>query len=82
MINDVSDYTVFATFEDRTAAEIACALLTDASIHADEPEGADGRWTVTLRGMTADVSARSEVILRSARARTVEVMMHEPQRAA
>jgi hypothetical protein len=29
---------VSATFDDRVSAEIACALLSDASIRSDEPE--------------------------------------------
>ena len=45
MKQDLSPVTVLATFSDRVSAEIACALLSEASIHSGEPEPAeDGTW--------------------------------------
>ncbi|HET9068698.1 MAG TPA: hypothetical protein VFN28_08630, partial [Amaricoccus sp.] len=78
---------VVASFEDRTAAEIACALLADASIRPGGPTAAgDGTWCVELRGVSRDLSARAEVILRCARARETRVVREErrpgPERAA
>jgi hypothetical protein len=78
MKDDAPAYAVRASFDDRIAAEIACALLGDASIRSDEPEAAtDGTWSVELRGVTSDLSARAQVILRSARARDTRVVVEE-----
>jgi hypothetical protein len=79
MKDDVPALAVVASFDDRVAAEIACALLADASIHPDEPEAeTNGTWSVGLRG-TREHLARAEVILRSARARdTRTVVTREP----
>jgi len=76
MKEDVPPLAVVASFDDRIAAEIACALLADASIHPDEPEAdTNGSWSVELRGVTPDLSARAEVILRSARARDTRIVV-------
>jgi hypothetical protein len=76
-------FAVLAFFENRTAAEIACALLADASIRSDEPEAAgDGGWCVGLRGAGPEVSERAEVILRRAGARSTCVAIRERQQAA
>jgi hypothetical protein len=83
MKDDVPALVVLAIFGDRIAAEIACALLADASIRSDEPEAAaDGTWSIELRGVSPDLSARAEVILRSARARETRIVADERQKAA
>ena len=82
MKQDVPPVTVLATFDDRVSAEIACALLSEASIHSGEPEPAeDGTWLVSVRGVHPDLAARTEVILRSARAREITIASHEEQTA-
>jgi hypothetical protein len=74
MEQDMPPVTVLATFNDQEGAEIACALLVDASIQSGEPEiTEDGSWLVSVRNVRPDVAGRAEVILRSARAR--ETMM-------
>ena len=74
MKQDVPPVTVLATFDDRVSAEIACALLSEASIHSGEPEPAeDGTWLVSVRGVHPDLAGRAEVILRSARARETTI---------
>lgn len=82
-MNDVPSLSVLACFGDRIAAEIACALLADASIRCDEPTAAvDGGWRIELRGLAPVLSARAEVILRRAGAMGTEVMVEERQSAA
>jgi hypothetical protein len=82
VIRDLAARNVLASFDNRIAAEIACALLADASLRSDEPEAArDGSWRIALRDVSPDLSARAEVILRSARARETLVVPDEPQRA-
>ena len=82
MQQDLPPVTVLATFNDRVSAEIACALLSDASIHSDEPEPADdGSWLVIVRGVHPDLAGRAEVILRSARAREIMVARDARQTA-
>ena len=70
MKQDSSPVTVLATFSDRVSAEIACALLSETSIHSGEPEPAeDGTWLVSVHGLHPEIAGRAEVVLRSARAR-------------
>ena len=74
MKQDSSPVTVLATFSDRVSAEIACALLSEASIHSGEPEPAeDSIWRVSVRGVHPDLARRAQVILRSARARETTI---------
>jgi hypothetical protein len=74
MKQDSSPVTVLATLSDRVSAEIACALLSEASIHSGEPEPAeDGTWLVSVRGVHPEIAGRAEVILRSARARETTI---------
>ena len=81
MRQDLPPVTVLATFNDRVSAEIACALLSEASIHSGEPEPAqDGTWLASVR-VHPDLAARTEVILRSARAREITIASHEKQTA-
>jgi len=71
---DLPPLTVLATFNDRVSAEIACALLSDASIHSGEPEpAAAGTWLVSVRGVHPDLADRTEVVLKSAGVREVKV---------
>ena len=80
MKQDSSPVTVLATFSDRVSAEIACALLSEASIHSGEPEPAeDGTWLVSVRGVHPEIAGRAEVILRSARARETTIASGEQQ---
>ena len=82
MKQDLPPVTVLATFNDRVSAEIACALLSEASIHSGEPEPAqDGTWLASVRGVHPDLAGRTEVILRSARAREITIASHEQQTA-
>ena len=82
MKQDSSPVTVLATFSDRVSAEIACALLSDASIHSGGPEPAqDGTWLASVRGVHPDLACRTEVILRSAGAREITIASHEKQTA-
>ncbi len=70
MQRSVSPVTMLATFDDRISAEIACALLSEGSIHPDEPEAADnGTWLVCVRRVDPDLAGRARVILNSAGAR-------------
>jgi hypothetical protein len=74
--------TVLATFNDRISAEVACALLSEASIHSGEPEPAeDGTWRVSVRRVHPELAGRAEVILRSARARETTIASGEQQAA-
>ena len=74
MKQDLPPVTVLATFNDRVSAEIACALLSEASIHSGEPEPAeDGTCLVSVRGVHPDLADRAEVILRTARARETTI---------
>ena len=74
MKQDLPPVTVLATFSDRVSAEIACALLSEASIHSGEPEPAeDGTWLVSVRRVHPELAGRAEVILRSARARETTI---------
>jgi hypothetical protein len=58
---------VSATFDDRVSAEIACALLSDASIRSDEPEAVgEAAWGVRVGALHPDLARRAEVILRRA----------------
>lgn len=69
MHHHVPGVTVLATFDDLTAAEIACGLLADGSLTPDAPELAGvGRWRVQLRGLTPDLANRASVVLKRARA--------------
>ena len=78
MKQDVPPVTVLATFDDRVSAEIACALLSEASINSGEPEPAeDGTWLVNVRGVHPDLAGRAEV--RSARARETTIASDEEQ---
>ena len=80
MKQDLPPLTVLATFNDRVSAEIACALLSEASIHSGEPEPAeDGTWLGSVRGVHPDLAGRTEVILRSARAREITIASDEQQ---
>ena len=81
MKQDLPPVTVLATFNDRVSAEIACALLSEASLHSGEPEPADdGTWVASVRGVHPDLAGRAEVILRSARARDITTASDEQQR--
>ena len=83
MNHHVPAFIVRASFEDRNAAEIACALLADASLCPNEPEAATkGTWSVELRGAALDLSLRAEVILRCAGARSTSVVLDERAKAA
>ena len=74
MKQDLPPVTVLATFSDRVSAEIACALLSEASIQSGEPEPAEeGTWLVSVRGVHPELAGRAEVILRSARARETTI---------
>ena len=74
--------TVLATFTDRVSAEIACALLSEASIHSGGAERApDGTWRASVRGVDPDLAARTKVILKSARAREITIASAEQQTA-
>ena len=74
---------VLATFDNKISAEIACALLSDASICADEPEAVkDGRWRVRVRSLQPKLAERAEVILRRARARDTMITIDEQRTAA
>ena len=80
MKQDLPPVTVLATFNDRVSAEIACALLSEASLHSGEPEPADdGTWVASVRGVHPDLAGRAEVILRSARARDITTASDEEQ---
>jgi hypothetical protein len=80
MEQGLSPVTVLATFNDRVSAEIACALLAEASIHSDEPEAAeDGSWLVSVRRVHPDLAGRAKVILKSARARETTIASNERQ---
>ena len=82
MKHDVPLLAVSATFDDRVSAEIACALLSDASIRSDEPEAVDeATWGVRVGVLHPEVARRAEVILRSAGARA-PVMIGGRQTAA
>ena len=82
MKQDLPPVTVLATFNDRVSAEIACALLSEASIHSGEPEPAeDGTWLVSVRGVHPELAGRAEVILRSARARETTIASDAQQTA-
>ena len=71
---------VVATFDDWVSAEIACALLSEASIHSGEPERAeDGTFLVSVRGVHPDLAGRAVVVLRSARARKTIIASDEQQ---
>ena len=57
MKQDLPPVTVLATFNDWVSAEIACALLSEASIHSGEPEPAeDGTCLVSVRGVHPDLA--------------------------
>jgi hypothetical protein len=80
MKQDLPPVTVLATFNDRVSAEIACALLSEASLHSGEPEPADdGTWVASVRGVHPDLAGRAQVILRSARARDITTASDEQQ---
>jgi hypothetical protein len=80
MKQDLPPLTVLATFNDRVSAEIACALLSEASIHSGEPERAeDGTFLVSVRGVHPDLAGRAAVVLRSARARKTIIASDEQQ---
>ena len=82
MKQNLPPVTVLATFNDRVSAEIACALLSEASIHSGEPEPVqDGTWLASVRGVHPDLAGRTEVILKSARAREIMIASHETQTA-
>jgi hypothetical protein len=82
MKHDLPQLAVSATFDDRVSAEIACALLSDASIRPDEPEALDdATWAVRVAILHPDLARRAEVILRSAGARAA-VMIGGRQTAA
>ena len=71
MKHEVPQLAVSATFDDRVSAEIACALLSEASIESDEPEAVDGSgWGIRVEVTHPDLAKRAEVILRSAGARS------------
>jgi hypothetical protein len=82
MQQDLPTVTVLAIFNDQVSAEIACALLSEASIHSDEPQATDdGSWLVSVRSVHPNFADRAEVILRSARARETTIARNGRQTA-
>ena len=82
MSHDLPALSVLGVFDDPVSAEIACALLSEASIRSDEPEAAESRsWRVWVRSVKPDLAARAEVILRSARARATTITGDDEQTA-
>jgi hypothetical protein len=80
MKQDLPTVTVLATFNDRVSAEIACALLSEASIHSGEPEPEeDGTWLVSVRRVYPDLAGRTKVILKSSQAREITIANDEQQ---
>ena len=76
--NERSCVTVQATFQDFVDAEIACALLSDASLQAGEPEAVGlKRWLVQVGGITPALARRAEAVLRSARASETRIVVIE-----
>jgi hypothetical protein len=70
MESNSGEATLVATFRDRHAAEVACALLHDAAIASEEPRlgvgGAEGGYCVTVADLRPEVRDRARVILRNA----------------
>ena len=82
MKQDLPPVTVLATFNDWVSAEIACALLSEASIHSGSPSPRrTAPGLVSVRGVHPDLAGRAEVILRSARAREITIASDEQQTA-
>jgi len=83
MRDNLPALAVLATFADKTAAEIACALLTEASISPDEPEEIEGSgWSVAVRSLQHKQAERAEVIVRSAGAHHTRTTTDDCERAA
>jgi hypothetical protein len=62
MKQDLPPLVVLATFNDQISAEIACALLSEASIHSGESEPVeDGTWRVSVRGVHPDLAGRAQL---------------------
>jgi hypothetical protein len=76
--HESSTVTVEATFHDHVAAEIASALLTDASLLADEPHAIGIKWRVQVSGLTPTMARRAEAILRTAGAIHVQMVVSKP----
>jgi len=75
---DTQTLAVQATFKDCIAAEIACAILSEASLDADEPEATGLRsWLVRVRGLTPSLARRAEAVLRRAGATDAKVISNE-----
>jgi hypothetical protein len=76
-----SGVTVQATFDDFIAAEIACALLFDASLRPEEPEAVGLRgWLVQVRGLTPTLAHRAKVVLQSAQASETLIVGEDAER--
>ena len=78
MYHQIYTTTVRATFENCFEAEIACALLSDASLQPEEPEAEGLRtWVVRVPGLTPTLARRAEAILRSACACDMRIVRNE-----
>lgn len=73
-----STVTVEAVFHDQAAAEIASALLGDASLPCDEPHPVGIRWLVEVRKLTPIMARRAEAILRRAGAIETQMVVGRP----
>lgn len=73
--HESSTVTVEATFHDGVVAEIASALLSDASLPADEPQAVGRKWLVRVSGLTPTIAGRAEAILRTAGAIHVQMVV-------
>lgn len=76
MPGSFASVTVSGRFDDHAAAEIACALLADASLDPDLPVDAQGEWLVRVPDLKQNVAGRAEVILRRAQARSLQSSDH------
>ena len=78
MYHEIRTTTVRATFENCFEAEIACALLSDASLQPEEPEAEGLRtWVVRVPGLSPTLARRAEAILRSACACDTRIVRNE-----